>query len=75
MCLAVPALITRIDGTMADVELGGVATRISILFTPEAMVGEYVVLHAGYAINTLSAEEAQKTLLLLSQIAETDADS
>ena len=74
MCLAVPALITSIEGTMAEVELGGVAARISILFTPEAKVGEYVVLHAGYAINTLNAEEARKTLELLEQIAETHAD-
>jgi len=75
MCLAVPALITNIEGTMAEVELGGVETRISILFTPEAKVGDYVVLHAGYAINTLNTEEAQETLKLLEQLAQTDADS
>jgi hydrogenase expression/formation protein HypC len=75
MCLAVPALVTSIEGTMAEVELGGVVTRISILFTPEAKVGEYVVLHAGYAINTLNTEEARETLKLLEQIAEADADS
>ena len=75
MCLAVPALITSVEGTMADVELGGVVTPISILFTPEAKVGDYVILHAGYAINRLNTEEAQETLKLLEQIAETDADS
>ena len=74
MCLAVPALITSIEGTEADVELGGVVTRISVLFTPEAKVGDYVVLHAGYAINRLNTDEAQETLKILQQIVATDGD-
>jgi hydrogenase expression/formation protein HypC len=74
MCLAVPALITKIDETMAEVDLGGVATRVSVLFTPEARVGDYVVMHAGYALSVLDAQEAEETLQLLQQIAETDAD-
>ena len=74
MCLAVPALITSIEGTEADVELGGVVTRISVLFTPEVKVGDYVVLHAGYAINRLNTDEAQETLKILQQIVATDGD-
>jgi len=73
MCLAVPALITKIEETMAEADLGGVSTRVSILFTPEAKVGDYVVMHAGYAISVLDTEEAEETLRLLQQIAETDA--
>jgi hydrogenase expression/formation protein HypC len=74
MCLAVPALITNIEETMAEVDLGGVVTRASLLFTPEAKVGDYVVMHAGYAISLLNTEEAEETLQLLRQIAEADAD-
>jgi hydrogenase expression/formation protein HypC len=73
MCLAVPALITKIEETMAEADLGGIATRVSILFTPEAKVGDYVVMHAGYAISVLDTEEAEETLRLLRQLAETDA--
>ena len=74
MCLAIPALITKIEETMAEVDLGGVATRVSVLLTPEAQVGDYVIMHAGYALNILDTEEAEETLRLLEQIAETDAD-
>jgi len=50
MCLAVPALIRSIDGDEAEVELGGVSRRASLMLTPEAKAGDYVLLHAGYAI-------------------------
>ena len=59
---------------MAEVDLGGVATRVSVLLTPEAQVGDYVIMHAGYALSVLDTEEADETLRLLEQIAETDAD-
>jgi hydrogenase expression/formation protein HypC len=74
MCLAVPARVTRIEETMAEVELGSVVTRVSVLFTPEVKVGDYVVMHAGYAIGVLDVKEAEETLKLLEQIAESNAD-
>ncbi len=74
MCLAVPALVTKIEDTMAEVELGGVKTRVSVLFTPEVNVGDYVVMHAGYAISVLNVQEAEETLRLLEQIAQANAD-
>ena len=74
MCLAVPARVTKIDGTMAEVELGGVTTRASVLFTPKAAVGDYVVMHAGYAISVMDSSEAEETLRLLEQLAESNAD-
>jgi hydrogenase expression/formation protein HypC len=74
MCLAVPGLITKIEETMAEVDLGGISTRVSILFTPEAIVGNYVIMHAGYAISLLDTKEAEETLQLLQEIAETNAD-
>jgi len=74
MCLAVPALVTKIEDTMAEVELGDVVTRVNVLFTPGVKVGDYVVMHAGYAISVLDVKEAEETLQLLEQIAESNAD-
>jgi len=70
MCLAIPALIKVIDGKEAEAEIGGISRRISLWLTPEAKVGDYVLLHTGYAINILDQEEAQETLRLLQEVAE-----
>lgn len=74
MCLAVPALIKAIDGTNAQVDLGGVERVVSLLFTPNAHVGDYVLVHTGFAIGVVDEAEAQATLQLLDKLAET-ADS
>lgn len=74
MCLAVPALITGIDGSMADAELGGVMTRVNILFTPDVKVGDYVVMHAGYAISVMDDAEAEAAFDLLNQVTGQDAE-
>lgn len=73
MCLAIPVRVKEIHGSMAEVELGGVIKEVSVLFTPEAEVGDYVVMHAGYAISVLDAEQAEETLQLFREIAEHDA--
>ena len=70
MCLAIPALIKSIQGKEAEVEIGGVSRRISLWLTPDARVGDYVLLHTGYAINILDQEEAEETLRLLEEMAE-----
>ena len=72
MCLAIPALIKSIEGKEADAEIGGVTRRISLWLTPEAKVGDYVLIHTGYAINVLDKEEAEETLKLFEEIAEFD---
>ena len=69
MCLAIPAVITLIEDKEADVEIGGITRRISLWLTPEAKVGDYVLVHTGYAINVLDQEEAEETLSLLEEIA------
>ena len=56
MCLAIPARVTSIDGLYADVEVGGIGRRVSIQLTPEVQVGEYVLLHTGYAISIVDAD-------------------
>ena len=70
MCLAIPALIKSINGEEADVELGGVTRRISLILTPEARVGDYALVHTGYAINILDPQEAEKTIQMFAEIAE-----
>ncbi len=70
MCIAVPALITSIEDKEAQVEIGGITRRISLWLTPEAEVGDYVLLHTGYAINIFDQEEAEETLKLLEEIAK-----
>jgi hydrogenase expression/formation protein HypC len=70
MCLAIPALIKTIENKEAEVEIGGITRRISLWLTPEAKVGDYVLIHTGYAINVLNQEEATETLKLFEEIAE-----
>ena len=74
MCLAIPARILSIDGTWAEVEIGGVSRRASLYLTPEAKVGDYVLLHTGYAIGVLDEDEAEETLELLRELARADAE-
>ena len=70
MCLAIPALVKSIDGHQAVVDIDGVTREVSIMLTPEARVGDYVLLHTGYAINVIDQVEAEETLKLLRQIGE-----
>ncbi len=72
MCLAVPAKILEIfdrDGLkMARVDFGGVRREACLDYVPEARVGDYCVIHVGFAISLLSEKEAQETLDMLKDI-------
>jgi hydrogenase expression/formation protein HypC len=72
MCLAIPALVRSIEDAEAEVEMGGVIRRASVLLTPEVKVGDYVLLHAGYAINRIDEEEARETLRLFREMLAAD---
>jgi hydrogenase expression/formation protein HypC len=69
MCLAIPVRIVAIDGDEAETEIAGVRRRVSIALTPEAKLGDYVLLHTGYAIGVIDEAEAEETLKLLEEIA------
>ena len=69
MCLAIPTLIRTIDGQQAEVEIGGVQRAISLALTPEAQVGDYVIVHTGFAISVLDEEDAQETLRMFAEMA------
>jgi hydrogenase expression/formation protein HypC len=70
MCLAIPALVKSMSGHQAVVEIDGITREVSLVLTPEARVGDYVLLHTGFAISIIDAVEAEETLKLLKQISE-----
>jgi hydrogenase expression/formation protein HypC len=72
MCLAVPVKVVSIQGSEAEVDFGGVKRRVSIMLTPEVKVGEYVLLHTGYAISVIDEAEAEETLKLFEEMAQAD---
>ena len=65
MCLAVPARIESIEGEKATVSLSGTRLDVGIAMTPAAKVGDYVLVHAGYAITLLDEQEARETFEVL----------
>jgi hydrogenase expression/formation protein HypC len=75
MCLAIPGKILSINdddpyGRQGKVNFGGISKDVNLAYVPEAKVGDYVVVHVGFAISTLDEEEANNTLEYLRQIEE-----
>ena len=69
MCLALPAKIVEMtEGDNAIVSLEGVKKEISLALVAGAGVGDYVLVHVGYALNTISPDEAEKTLALMAEM-------
>ena len=69
MCLAVPGRIIEIDGTKARIDFGGVTRDADLTLVPDASTGDYVLVHAGFAIERLDEGEAQETLRLFRDLA------
>jgi hydrogenase expression/formation protein HypC len=75
MCLAIPAQVVELrDNDNAIVDLVGVRKEISLALVDHVAVGDYVIVHVGYALNKLDPEEAAKTLALFAEIGQLDAD-
>ena len=71
MCLAIPSEIVEIREKMATVDVSGIRREVSLLLLPEeASVGDYVLVHAGFAIHKIDKEAAEETLKLFEEIAE-----
>jgi len=68
MCLAVPAKVVILHGTNATVDLHGNRVAISTLLTPEVMLGDWVLVHAGFAIQKLDAAAARETFAVLRDV-------
>jgi hydrogenase expression/formation protein HypC len=71
MCLAIPLKLVSVNGNDAVGEVGGIQREVSIMMTPDVKVGDYVIVHAGFAIQVLDQKEAEENLELLRQIGET----
>jgi hydrogenase expression/formation protein HypC len=69
MCLGIPMKVVEVHGDRGMVEIGGVKREASFQLLENVKIGEYVLVHAGYAINKIDEEEAQETLDLLREIA------
>jgi hydrogenase expression/formation protein HypC len=73
MCLAVPAEVLEVkENDMALTELGGVRKEVSLMLVDDVAAGDYVLVHAGFAIEKINEVEAQKTLELFEEIAKLD---
>lgn len=68
MCLALPArIVEMLDGAQCRVDLGGVRKEISLALVDDVTVGDYVIVHVGYALSRLDPEEAERTLALFAE--------
>ena len=75
MCLAIPALIVSIDDNrLATIDIMGVTRTASIDLTPQAKVGDYVLVHAGFAIEVVDAQYAQETIDLIKEFPDLVGD-
>ncbi len=68
MCLGIPVKVMEVDGQSAVVEVGGARREISLLLLDGVRPGEWVILHAGFAIEKMDEVEAEKTLALLREL-------
>ncbi|MFW5739459.1 MAG: HypC/HybG/HupF family hydrogenase formation chaperone [Myxococcota bacterium] len=75
MCLAVPMKVVRVEGDRATAIIDQVEREIGTALVPDVAVGDYVIVHAGFAIQKLSESEAQETLELFRQMAALEAEA
>lgn len=68
MCLAIPAKIIKKNGDMAVVDVSGVRREASLMLCPDAKIGDYIIMHAGFAIQKLDKKDAEETLQMLNDM-------
>jgi len=68
MCLSIPAKIVSIDGNMAEVSAGGTIFKAGLHMIENARVGDYILLHAGFAIQKVNEKEAEETIRLFEEM-------
>jgi hydrogenase expression/formation protein HypC len=74
VCIAIPALVTSMNGSEAVAEVGGRPHQINVSLTPEVEVGDYVLLRNGYATEVYTEQEAAEIFELLEELAKMDRD-
>ncbi len=73
MCLAIPARVEQLlDDENAIIDLGGVRKAISLALVDDVAVGDYVIVHVGFALQKLDVEEAERTLALFAEMRQTE---
>jgi hydrogenase expression/formation protein HypC len=72
MCLGIPAKVKKVQGEWAWVEVSQVQLKVNLSLVPEVKPGDYVIVHAGFAIQKMSAQEGESTLELFKQIVESE---
>ena len=77
MCLAIPAKVISIDasGEQANVSVGGIGKKVSLALVEDVQVGDYVLVHVGFALNKLSEDEAEITLKLFAEAGMLESDA
>lgn len=73
MCIGIPVKVIELNGDKGKVDYQGVVRETSFIMLPEAKVGDYVILHAGFAIKLLSEEDALETLRMIEELIRTEA--
>jgi hydrogenase expression/formation protein HypC len=68
MCLSLPARVISVEGDMAEVSVGGAVFRAGLQMVDDVRIGDYILLHAGFAIGKLKEEEALETLRVLKEM-------
>lgn len=79
MCLAVPGQVIQLDESnpdlkMAKVSFGGIHKDVCVEFLPDVKLGDYVLVHVGFALNKIDEKEAEETLKILREMGETEED-
>jgi len=78
MCLAIPGKLTEIyqkdSLRMAKIDFGGISKEICLEYTPEAKIGDYALIHVGFAISLMDEDEAQETLKLIREVSEIESE-
>jgi len=72
MCLAIPMKLLERHGQSGIVEIGGVRKEVMLMLTPDARIDDYLIVHAGYALEILDEQEAERTLALLREMGESE---
>ena len=75
MCLAVPMRVEKIENSVATVDSAGIKVQADASLVPDVVVGDYVLIHAGFAIEVLKPDEAEETLKLIAEMVEKSEES
>jgi len=75
MCLAIPAKVLSVDGPLARVIIGDTEYNASLMLLDDVKAGDYIMLHAGFAIQKVDEEEARETIRLLNEVAGYSPDT